>query len=563
MTTLVFLLAVLIVSPWGNYPLNDDWTYAHLAKRLAETGRIRLDAPQNASAIGQTLVGAAVVKLFGFSDAALRLVSLVMACIGLWGIDRLLKHVVPRKLLRLMALLVLALNPIYFYSATTFMNELYGWVPAVLAVVLWFWSRNRLAREDDRLVSGWVAVSVGMLAGGTFWTRQPCVLVYPALLTGTILRFLLLKRWGALWRAVPALTAGTAVFVLAIWSYFWWARATGNLRPEFAARINNLQTIDSQTYGMQVGSALVYLTAFFLPLLALFPWRSKHRWLLDLGGVAFVLVGLCAKHLFETHAPSDFWIGPIWTHRVFPFVVNIVYNAGLGPITLDDVFFYDAAKPAWPRFVWVSMEIVLIAGAALFSPVCAAVLRAARFAERSWSVEVLFFAGALVMGAMVAIVQSHQSEMVDRYYLPLILGLAVLVPGALTTVCGIGPYEVLKFGALLAPIGLLSVLGAHDEFRWNDARWKLIRVAMSSGGTRATVQAGYERNCWLKYEGLSPGELACEGGCRCAYAGFCCVDDRWRVGMSISPGYREVASAHPSYWLAPGPPVILSRRDAP
>jgi hypothetical protein len=565
MACLTLLLAVAATGPWGNYPLNDDWTYAHLAKRFAETARIKIDVPLAPNAVGQAIVGGAAVKLFGFSHTVLRLVTVALACAGLWGVDRLLRHVAPRKGLRRMALLLLALNPIYFYSATTFMNELYGWVPAVLAAVLWFWDRHRLARDEDRIISISVALSVGLLSGAIFWTRQLSVLVYPALLTGTLLRFLLLGRWKALLRAGPALVAGTALFGLTIWSYFWWARATGNLRPEFAVRIDNLWKIDGDTYRMQVGSALVYLTGFFLPLLALFRWRSQHRWLLDLGGAAFVLVGLVSMNLFETQATTDFWIGPIWKHRVFPFIVNIVYNAGLGPITLDDVFFYDAPKPAWPRVVWSSLGVVFIAASALFSPVCAAVFRAARFAKESWNVEVLLFAGALVVGSILAIVQAHQQEMVDRYYLPLILGLAVLVPGALATVhpSGLGKYDVLKFAVLFAPVALFSVLGAHDEFRWNDARWEMIRLAMANGGTWATVQGGWEPNCWAKHEGLSSRAPACEGGCRCVYTGFCCVDDRWRVGMSVSAGYHQVASVHPSYWLASGPAVVLSRRDGP
>jgi hypothetical protein len=559
------VLAFLAIAPWGNYPLNDDWTYAHLAKRFAETGKIKIDVPIAPNALGQSLLGAMVVKLFGFSHTILRVLTLGVASLGLWGIDRLLVHVVPRKSLRLMGLLLLAFNPIYFYSATTFMNELYGWVPAILVAVLWFWGRQRLAGDDTQIVSLKLSLAVGALAGSTFWTRQLCILVYPALLTGTVLRFVLMGRWRAVARSVPALAAGSLAFLLVIAASFLWARATGNFRPEFAVRLSNLVEFDSQTYAMQVGSAVVYMTGFFLPLLALIGWKSERRWLLDLGGAAFVIMGLVTKHLFETHAPSDFWIGPIWSHRVFPFVVNIVYNAGLGPITLDDVFFYDAAKPAWPKFIWAGLEVVLIAASALFSPLCGAVVRAGRIAKQSWSVEVLLFAAALVLASLFAIVQSHQREIVDRYYLPLILGLAVLVPGALALLqpSGPRPYQVVKFVVLFGPIALFSVLGAHDEFRWNDARWQMIRLAMAQGGTRATVQGGWEPNCWVKHEGLSREELSCEGGCRCAYTGFCCVDDRWRVGMSISPGYRQVAAVLPTYWLASGPAVLLTRRDAP
>ena len=114
--------------------------------------------------------------------------------------------------------------------------------------------------------------------------------------------------------------------------------------------------------------------------------------------------------------------------------------------------------------------------------------------------------------------------------------------------------------ALSLALGLFSVLGAHDQFRWNDARWTLIDKAMKSGGTRVTVQGGWEVNCWFRAEGYAPQDFACEGGCGCAYNGFCCADDRWRIGMTVFQGYRAVEQIQPNYWMANGPPVILSRR---
>jgi hypothetical protein len=565
LTLMAMALACAAISPWGNYPLNDDWTYSHLAKTFAETGRIHVDVPVAANAIGQALLGGALIKLFGFSHTILRISTLILGGAGLWAIDRLLFYVTPGKSIRLLSLLLLAFNPIYFYSATTFMSELHGWVPAILVAVLWFWDRRRLAAAGDRLITLWVAIAVGALCGSTFWTRQFAVLVYPALLTGTLLRFALLRRWRAIARSIPALALGSIAFVAVIWAFFVWSRATGNYRPEFAGRLNNLWRFEMRTYGMQAGSALVYLTGFFLPLLALLGWSGRRRWLVELGAVPFVLLGLVARHLFETHAPSEFWVGPFWVHRVFPFVVNVVYNAGLGPITLDDVFFYDAAKPSWPRYVWTSLELVFIAASALWSPVSAKLTDAARRAKDEWSVEVLFFAAALTVGSLFAIIQANQDEMADRYYIPLIFGAAILIPGVLATSHAYKgqPYQNVKFAVLFAPIALFSVLGAHDEFRWNDARWKLVDLAMTSGGTRSTVQGGWEVNCWYKAEGYSPEELACQNGCRCAYTGFCCVDDRWRIGMSISAGYKQVAAIKPTYWLASGPAVVLSRRDMP
>ena len=566
LTTTLMFVAFLLIRPWGNYPLNDDWTYSHLAKRIAETGVVKIDVPLAPNAVGQALIGALAVKLFGFSHTVLRITTFLLGCVGLWAIDALLRHARTPKAWRYAGLILLAFNPIYFYSATTFMNEMYGWVPALLVAVLWFWDRRRLeegAAADTQLISFWVVALAGILAGATFWTRQFCVLVYPALLVGTVLRFIVLRRWLAIVRALPGIVVGTAVFAATIYGFFVWARATGNFRPEFAARIDNLLKVDATTYGMQVGSALVYMTAFYLPLLATLRWAGSRRWLIDGVALAFVVLGLVAKNLFETHATSDFWIGPIWGHRVFPFVVNIIYNAGLGPVTLDDTFFYNAAKPEWPRYVWTGLETIFIAAGALWSPFLAAFVRATKSLLSSRSAEVLLFALALLLGSLLAILQAHQGEMVDRYYLPLILSLAVLVPGVLGTAQPllVKSYGAVRFGLLLAPLVLFTVLAAHDQFRWNDARWSLIDLALKSGGTRATVQGGWEPNCWFRHEGLSAEELACQGGCSCVVNSFCCVDDRFRVGMSVSAGYHRLAGIQPSYWLATGPEVVLSRRD--
>jgi 4-amino-4-deoxy-L-arabinose transferase-like glycosyltransferase len=559
-TVLCVLATLVVIRPWGNYALNDDWTFALVAKGFAETGKIRLAAPSSPSSAGQAVLAALVIKVFGFSHVALRLLTVVVACAGLYAVDRLLALVTPRRSVRVMGLLLLAYNPIFFYSGTSFMTELHGWVPALFAAVLWFWDRKRLGQDATRIVSFWVAIGVGVLCGATFWTRQHCVLVFPALVAATVLGAAWRGRWVALLRSLPAFVVATAAFALVIYAYFPWARATGNYRPEFMERVGHVSSINVEAYRMQAGAAVVYLTAFFLPLLALVSFRARHRSWLHLAAIGFIAVALISKGYFETHAPSDFWIGPIWSHRVFPWVVNIVYNAGLGPITLDDVFFRDVAKPSWPRAVWSGIEVVLIAASALWAAVCAGLARVAR---RTMGFEILLFASALTVGSLVAVIQTHQTEVVDRYYISLILGSSILVPGVLATTLPspIPGHKVARFAFLFSAVALFTIFGAHDQFRWNDARSKLVRAALAQGGTRATVQAGYEFNCWNRYSGLTEDELRCPGGCRCVQIGFCCTDDRFRIGMSVSPGYAQIAAIQPSYWLASGPPIVLSRRD--
>ncbi|MDX2008624.1 MAG: hypothetical protein SFW67_00455 [Myxococcaceae bacterium] len=561
-TTVLVALSWLVVGPWGDYSLNDDWTYAHLAKRIAATNEVKIDVPIAPNAVGQALLGAGWVKLFGFNHMHLRLLTFLLSTLGLWTLDRLLSVATRDSRVRLAASLLLAFNPIYYYSTASFMNELYGWIPPLLGAALYLWDRHRVdALGAERAVTPWVPPVAGLIIGLGFWTRQFGVLVFPALLGATLVSLAVARRWKAMVRTLPWAILGLVLLGGAIWAYFEWAKATGNYRPEFAVRITNLARIDANNWVMQSGSVLVYVTLFFLPMLVLFPLSAIRR--LALLGAGLVVLGFMARARFQAQAPSDFWIGPIWSHKVFPWVVNIIWNAGLGPITLDDGFFYDAPKPSWPKAVWQTIELVGVLGAALWAGVGAAVVRRLKSAPGAGA-EVALFGVLLTVGCVPAIIQSHQNEMVDRYYLPHLLGMAVAVPALLGHVrdeAVVWPrWRVGLAAALGAALCLFSVLGAHDQFRWNDARWVLIDKAMKSGGTRITVQGGYELNCWNRVEGYAPGELACEGGCGCAYNGFCCIDDRWRVGMSVFQGYSTVEQIQPNYWMAKGPPVILSRR---
>ena len=41
----IFGGSLLVIRPWGNYPLNDDWQYARASRLFAETGKIKIDTP--------------------------------------------------------------------------------------------------------------------------------------------------------------------------------------------------------------------------------------------------------------------------------------------------------------------------------------------------------------------------------------------------------------------------------------------------------------------------------------------------------------------------------------
>jgi hypothetical protein len=549
-----------ITSPWGNFGLNDDWVYAQIAKHFAEKGSFQI-IPTAASALGPAVLAAPILRTFGFSHLYLRLMSMAFAVLGLWAFDRLLAHVVKSASLRAMALLLLAFNPLYFYSSTSYMTEIHGWVPAFVAAVLWFWDRRRVeARRDPRaaMASWWVVVVCAIVTGSTFWTRQWCVLTFVAMVGASALRLVVERRWMALLRSVPALALGGAAFAGVVYAFFPWARATGNLRPEFVGQIPNITKFVRDVFVMQAGSALVYMSVFFLPLLVLV---RRRRWRAAQWAIGAALLGLAlyARAQFEATATSDFRFDT-WTHQTFPYVVNIIYNAGIGPVTVDDVFAFNAPRPSWPKAVWVSLEVLFVVASVRWAPAIVSWVQTLRARRGETRFEVALFGVLLTAGCLIAALQVYKDQINDRYYLPLVFGMTIAVPAALRDVPA-RPAAWVAFTALLAPLAWFSVAGVHDEFRWQYARWNLIASGLKQGATHSTLQSGWEVNCWWRYEELTREPVICPGGCGCALGpGFCCVDDRWRVGMAAPPGYRTVETIQPRYWLASGPPMVLSKR---
>ena len=210
----IFGACLLAIQPWGNYPLNDDWQYARASRLFVETGQIRIDTPIAPALVGQMLMAYPVIRLFGMNHAFLRALTWAMAAIALFGVDRLLVIAGVTWRRRLFALVLLIVNPLFLYFSNTFMTELYGFTPALLAAVVYFESRRRGAIG----LSWWIAVAV--LSIFAFWTRQFAASVFPAIVVTWIL-----TDWRRHWSPVAL---SSCVFGLGVTGYFVWVRMSGN-----------------------------------------------------------------------------------------------------------------------------------------------------------------------------------------------------------------------------------------------------------------------------------------------------------------------------------------------
>ncbi len=76
---LVQVALVLVADPRGNFPLNDDWAYAHSVRWLFDEHRIRLSDWIAMNLLPQTLMGGAAVAIAGYSFAVLRHLTQVVS----------------------------------------------------------------------------------------------------------------------------------------------------------------------------------------------------------------------------------------------------------------------------------------------------------------------------------------------------------------------------------------------------------------------------------------------------------------------------------------------------
>lgn len=573
---IVLLLVALwaAIRPTGDFPLNDDWQYAHVAKRLAESGRFVVDVPVAPTLALQAAAGAAVIRAFGFSHVRLRALTVVVAGGLLLLLDRLLVMAGAGLGARLAQLGLVALNPLFLNLTFSFMTEVYG--AAVAFAGVWIWYRSVAAERAGRARRGrWGRRLAALVVGASFWVRQFAVLAFPAL---AVARLVAARRGGdgAVRRELRALALDSLAFLLPIALYFLWAESgVDRLNPLFTRPLGrSLTRLSAAAHLAQPPVFVFYATAFLLPLLLAVAAVSWRRWLAAprarraaLAVVAtLALAGLAAAQWGGQ--PRSFHP---FLQRHFPLLSNIVLPYGVGPVELSG---FPAAgggvSPASPVAAWVAFEIVLVAlgwtwlelarrGRALHASV---VVDAGPRALRA---ELVVFGAAFALLSCLAAVQVFRFRVFDRYFFPCLLGLtlaAVLLPasGAATAAARPRRFGVgLAVAVTSALLGGLSVAAVHDHFRWNEARWRLLDRGVAAGLPAAEIDGGFEVNGWLEYEGDPPRRPTRTCGRRTRWY---CWELDYAIGFAPPPGGEVVLREPVADRLGNFPDLLLVRRPA-
>ena len=212
---LLFSLSLLIVGLKGNFPLNDDWSYAEPVRKLVYDGDWR---PTNWSApnlLSQSLWVAPFCALTDCSFESLRLSSLVATVILTLFSYLLFERVTNSTLLLLASLLLVVFNPIEYLLSYTIMTDVF--YAMAMTASAYFLIRSLENDSLNFLVLGTLVAIVAILC------RQigVCLPIGYAVVR--------LVQRGALTRRLRLALAPLAVCIVIMLGFPEWLRHTGRL----------------------------------------------------------------------------------------------------------------------------------------------------------------------------------------------------------------------------------------------------------------------------------------------------------------------------------------------
>jgi hypothetical protein len=523
------LLALIATAPFGAHPVNDDWQMYWSAFRFATQGEIRVPDYSAMGAVGWTMPAGAIAAALGQSFVLMRVLTMATLGVAGWAAWRLAREFGIRPAVALGVSLAITLSPILFWLSTTFMTD--APFHALWLLSLLFLTRGlRTGRALEFALGAAAAVWAA-------WIRLPIAAVPLALIAAA---------WFARGDAATrrrAQFAAAAVLLLGVGGFLAWYElvhgATGAFRAKSELDIAEMaRAIPGGAF-----ACVAYAGFLLLPLVPAALARSR-----DGRRGAAVAAGVAAA-VALVHAKTGF-LGAI--HKSMPYLPNVAFNLGLGPMTLTDVYREGGAPPVTaPAAVQVALGVAF---AALGAAVAWLALRRTAAAVRSRDARVVLLAGAVVLYLGGAILfTKHDAPLFDRYLVPMAAPLAVLLlapRGAGDDTPLPRPARV-TCGALLAGVAAFAVLGTRDHHRFNDARFELAGEAVRRAGSSRRVDGGFEFNCWHDYEAWRRGEFARAP----AWKGWYVEDPEFVVASRGRPGY-EVVDRRPLFTL-----VGLTRWD--
>ncbi len=447
----IFFFQLLIVSPRGNFPLNDDWAHTLTIYHYVNSGELLYPQWLSTFSYIPILYGIFISEIGHFSFSLLRLTNLFF---GFGCVLLLYSWLRFRGLTRSVAVgagIVLWAYPIFFNLSYTFMGD----IPALFFVILSFFLFDR-SFERNSAREYWLGALAAM---GGFFIRQIPILLIPAV----VLHGLATKRFTVRQAAVrffaPALVVAVIVLVLSQLQLLP-GHVTARLLPE---GWSYMQRMLNNAWQFLLLISLCVAPFTISALMKNGSWlKQRLLWML------VVSAGI-SVYIAELNGSG------------FPALGNIITTYGLGPVSV-----LQGMISHWGNlYLYAALHIVLAFNAGLLMFIVI----------RNRSILSLHRYGSAIFYLILYMLLILPTQSFDRYVL-LILPVAILCIASLVNEM---QWSRLFFVLTVTCVLFWSMVGTYNYLMWNQARWKLGERLVAKGVPTAALEGGYEWNGWYLY----------------------------------------------------------------
>ncbi|NND07525.1 MAG: hypothetical protein HKN87_14200 [Saprospiraceae bacterium] len=466
---LFFILAVILVNPIGNFPLNDDFQYAYAVDQLWETGVFSLGHRISPNIFLQVSWGYLWTLLTGSVDyTTLRCSTLFAACISLFYTFRTLQLLSGNEVQSFLLTLVFGFTPVFFLSAFSFMTEI-PFIAAVSASLYYYLSFIHSGIQRDRLFGFLTAIAALLI-------RQPGILIILCFEGWFIWTMKDVRKWMGLGYLVAAIVVYAAVELF--------IKSSPNLASYYESvgyeylRTFGQRPIDFLYLQLKYGGYLLIMCGFyFLPILPplLHDLRNQishfKRWI-ALAITISVCISILLPHLGHT----------------FPYNGSIFRNFSLGVPLLADYYWGDQVLPSLPnvllyQFAFMSIFSAIIIGMVIW--------------QRRNQSEVQLL---LLTATAYQIIMSIFSY-TDRYILWPLLFLGLIIAKMNISLRRSWPLSLPALCLLI----FISIAGTRDYLTWNRIIMHKYQEMIAEGMPTAKIDAGTPINA--HFGQLDPGPV--------------------------------------------------------
>jgi hypothetical protein len=321
---LAVLVCELISRPFVNMSICDDWPYILMTQKLAATGHVIYNGWAAPMLTWQLYLGAALVKLFGFSFTTVRMSTLLVAMALAFVLQRTMVRANISERNATIGTLALVLSPLYLMLSVTFMTDIHG----LFAIVLCLYGCLRaLQASTFRATIGWLCFAIATNAVcGT--SRQIAWLGVLVMVPSTLW---LLRAQRRILIVGAAATLAGALFIFVCMQ--WLKRQPYSIPEHLLTDTFPLAYILRQLFNafLDAPFLLLPIVTLFLPVIRKSSSRSKV--ILSAICLAYILLAIYHRHLplLEPTMGSGNWVN---VHGVYDAVASLSDWQSTPPIFL-------------------------------------------------------------------------------------------------------------------------------------------------------------------------------------------------------------------------------------